>query len=178
MKPSLVACAIATCLAACHLPGRHDVSEGDPEWEARDERFRQSFAAWVGCYELRAEPWVGGTTQLYRARFALPSHIRLDIGRHDSYMLLRPLPDPSSGYGTAGWRASGPDPQRDSLFLIWQRDARLLFGPAVHAALAPAGDSYQGTLRHATDIRGLELPFRSVVVTRTDCETQFGPPVT
>lgn len=172
-KPSLLAFLLAIGLACHPLSQQH----ADAEWEARDEQFRNRFAAWVGCYDVRAGFWTGDTRRV-PARFVFPSHIRLDVARHDSYMLLRPLPDSSSGYQTAGWRASGPDPARESLFLIWQHDPHLVFGPSIHGALTPAGNSYQGTLRPATDIRGSELPYRDVTLTPVACNGEFKPPAT
>lgn len=177
VRSALFAGMLAVNLAACQRTlSNQPATRDEADWVARAVRFRATFSAWVGCYEVDAGAWTGDTSRSAPKRFAVPHLIRLDIERSGSYMQLRPLPDTGSGYSTAGWRASGPNPKADSLFLIWQAEPGALFGPALIARLARTANSYRGMLQPSTDIRGSDLPYRPVTATRTDCGTQVEPP--
>jgi uncharacterized protein YceK len=173
---SLVLLAVSGCASVRHAsdPAR----ESPAEYEARMAAVAARDSLWAGCYQLDIGPWTLSPTHAdtslgMRPAFDPPAKIELVARNYDGYLLVKPQPSPRAPYSTAGWRASGPNPQRDTLFLIWRASATRLFSANVSSALMAttmAGGQYRGHLSVGSDIvTQFVAPYREVTLSRTGC---------
>jgi hypothetical protein len=168
-----VAVTIVIGVSCASSRGAAAASDGDRNWESHDASRRARLSRWIGCYSVEAGLWSGDTSSTRPPRLKIPTEVRLDIARQDGYLALRPLPDSASGFTTAGWSASGPNPLVDTLLLTWQEDAHVLFSAQLVATLVREGNAFRGRLEPVSDMRPFVAPSLELRLTRGKCARRY-----